>query len=69
MTDFPEISVDIQFSNRTLELLSDGIDAAVRIGELRDSSLRARKLTEATIRMVTSPDYLDKSEAPMHLED
>ena len=35
LTDFPEISVNIQFSSRTLELLSDGIDAAVRIGELR----------------------------------
>ena len=69
LTDFPEISVNIQFSNRTLELLSDGFDAAVRIGELRDSSLRARKLTETTIRMVASPDYLDKSEAPMRLED
>ena len=48
LSDFPDITVNMVLNNRYVELISEGFDMAVRIGELEDSSLRARKLTETT---------------------
>ena len=42
---------------------------AVRIGELEDSSLRARKLTETTKRMIASPEYFEKYGRPEKIDD
>ena len=49
--DFPDLTVNMVLNNRYVELISEGFDIAVRIGELEDSSLRARKLTETTQRI------------------
>ena len=46
LVDFPDITVNMVLNNRYVELISEGFDMAVRIGELEDSTLRARKLTE-----------------------
>ena len=69
LAKYPDISVNMEFGNRYLELISEGFDAAVRVGELQDSSLRARKLTETTIRMVASPSYLQKAGKPVRVDD
>ncbi|MEC8292443.1 MAG: LysR family transcriptional regulator, partial [Pseudomonadota bacterium] len=50
LSDFPEINVNMVLNNRYVELISEGFDMAIRIGELEDSTLRARKLTETTKR-------------------
>ena len=42
---------------------------AVRIGELEDSTLRARKLTETTKRMIASPSYFEKHGRPQKIDD
>lgn len=61
---YPDVGLDVSFTDRRVNLVDDGFDAAVRIGALADSSLVARKL--ATIRAVTvaSPGYLAKRGAP-----
>jgi DNA-binding transcriptional LysR family regulator len=55
---YPDVGLEVSFTERMVNLVDDGFDAAVRIGMLADSSLVARKL--ATIRNVTvaSPEYL-----------
>lgn len=60
----PDIEFDIDFSDRQVDLVAEGIDLALRIGTLGDSSLVARKL--APIRMIaaTSPAYLKRVGAP-----
>ena len=65
----PDIEFDIDFSDRTIDLVAEGIDLALRIGTLEDSSLVARKL--APIRMIaaTSPAYLEKMGVPTHPSD
>ena len=67
--DFPDITVNMVLNNRYVELISEGFDMAVRIGELEDSTLRARKLTETTKRMIASPAYFEKYGRPEKIDD
>lgn len=55
---YPEVGLEVSFSDRMINLVDEGFDVAVRIGRLTDSSLIARKL--AAVRMVAcaSPAYL-----------
>ncbi len=48
LLEYPEITVNMVLNNRYVELISEGFDMAIRVGELEDSSLRARKLAETT---------------------
>jgi DNA-binding transcriptional LysR family regulator len=56
-------------NNRYVELVSGGFDMAVRIGELEGSTLRARKLTETSRRMVASPAYFEQYGHPQKIDD
>jgi DNA-binding transcriptional LysR family regulator len=69
LNSFPEITVNMVLNNRYVELISEGFDMAIRVGELEDSSLRARKLTETTKRMIASPDYFRKHGHPQRIDD
>ncbi len=69
LSDFPDITVNMVLNNRYVELISEGFDMAVRIGELEDSTLRARKLTETTKRMIASPSYFQKYGQPEKIDD
>ena len=66
---YPEVSLDVSSTDRRVNLVEEGFDAAVRIGQLDDSSLVARKL--AAVRMVTcaSPEYLARRGRPLTPED
>ncbi len=65
----PDITVNMVLNNRYVELISEGFDMAVRIGELEDSSLRARKLTETTRRMIAAPSYFEQHGRPQKIDD
>ncbi|WP_121061321.1 LysR family transcriptional regulator [Chachezhania antarctica] len=69
LTDFPDITVNMVLNNRFVELISEGFDVAIRIGELEDSTLRARKLAETTRRMVASPGYFARHGRPARIDD
>ena len=69
LDEFPDITVNMVLNNRYVELISEGFDMAIRIGELEDSSLRARKLTETTKRMIGAPSYFQKFGRPMRIDD
>ena len=66
--DHPQVSLDVSPTDRMVNLVEEGFDVAVRIGQLGDSSLVARKL--AAVRMVTcaAPDYLARAGTPEQLE-
>lgn len=63
---FPGVQVDTRISNKQLDLVAEGIDAAFRISgkPLRDSTLVARKLTEFDGHVVGSPSYLSRMQGP-----
>ncbi|WP_217807781.1 LysR family transcriptional regulator [Oceanibacterium hippocampi] len=60
----PEVSVDLILTDNIIDLIEAGIDLAVRIAELKDSSLIARKLANNNRVVCGSPDYFRKHGVP-----
>lgn len=66
---YPDIQINMVLNNRYVELISEGFDLAVRVGDLDDSTLRARKLTETSKRMIASPEYIRRFGSPARIDD
>lgn len=66
---YPEVSVNMVLKNRYVELISEGFDLAIRMGEMEDSTLRARKICEAAQRLIASPTYLAEYGTPTRIDD
>jgi len=64
----PEASVRLQLLDRVVSLAEEGIDVAVRIGALPDSSLRARQVGHVRSVHVASPRYLEEHGTPRSVE-
>ncbi|MBM9593205.1 LysR family transcriptional regulator [Roseitranquillus sediminis] len=69
LRSYPDITVNMVMSNRYVELISEGFDIAIRVGDLEDSSLRARKLAETKKRMVGAPSYFAAFGRPARIDD
>ncbi len=69
LSQYPDMSVNLELDNRYIELISEGYDAAIRVGEMEDSTLRARKIADSTLRMVASPKYLEVHGRPRRIDD
>jgi DNA-binding transcriptional LysR family regulator len=67
LTEHAGLSVRLMLSDRNVNLVDDGIDIAMRIGDLADSSLIAVKLGEVSRILIASPDYLQKRGVPKSL--
>ncbi len=65
----PRLQVHAAYSNRFVDLVSEGFDAAVRIGYLADSSLIARRIATIRGQFVASPAYIAMHGAPQTPED
>jgi len=65
----PEVSASLDLSDRTVDLVSEGIDCAVRLGGLVDSSLVAVRLGEMRRVVVGSPAYFQLRGVPRTLDD
>ncbi|MBE9603365.1 LysR family transcriptional regulator [Acetobacteraceae bacterium H6797] len=61
---YPDIQLDVSFSDRVVSLVDEGFDAAVRIGRPNDSSLIARRLGEVRMVMGASANYLARRGRP-----
>ncbi len=63
--EYPEVTVEVVLTDRTLDLVAEGIDLALRgAGALPDSSLVARKLTSLEFHLVASPAYVQRRGQP-----
>ncbi len=65
----PGLQIDLRTSDRVADLVKEGIDVAIRMGWLRDSSLRAVKLGEFEQHVVASPAYLQNAGVPKKPQD
>lgn len=66
---YPDIRIDARFSDRFVDIIEDGFDVAIRIGNLRDSSLTSRKIGSYHNVLVASPDYLRVHGTPKKPDD
>src|SRR3982075_3249676 len=64
LTRYPEVSGELRLADRMINLVEDGVDCAVRIGHLADSSLVARNVGDMRRIVVASPDYLKQRGEP-----
>jgi DNA-binding transcriptional LysR family regulator len=64
MREHPDISIDLSFDDRYVNLVEQGVDVAIRMGRLADSSLGARYLGTNPWVLVASPGYLAAHAAP-----
>ncbi len=62
--DYPEIELDVDIDDRVVNLAADGIDIAIRSGELADTSLIGRPLGDQHFVVCGSPDYLHRCGSP-----
>lgn len=66
---YPEISLDVQFGDRIVNLVDEGFDAAIRVGNPTDQGLVARKLCTVQIMTVAAPAYLARRGVPLRPAD
>ena len=66
---YPKIQLALSLSDRTVNVIEEGYDLVIRIGELEDSSLAARKLAPNRRVVCASPEYLRTHEAPRTPDD
>nr|WP_276604823.1 LysR family transcriptional regulator [Nannocystis sp. RBIL2] len=66
---YPSIDLEVVSTNRNVDIVREGIDAAIRSGPLADSTLRVRELGKFRFVLVASPDYLARRGTPRHPRD
>lgn len=66
---YPEIELDVSFTDRLVNVIDEGFDLAIRIGLLKDSNLIARHLLDIQILLVAAPSYLQQVQSPEKPED
>ena len=65
----PLLSLELEYTDQFVDIVSKGYDLAIRIGDLPDSRLIARKLCDQTRILCASPEYLENYGAPSHPND
>ncbi len=65
----PAVTVDLRLSDHIVDLIAEGIDLAIRIGELEDSRLLSRRLSPHRLCCYASPEYLAEHGTPMHPDE
>ena len=66
---YPEVKLEVEFNDRLIDVVAEGYDVVVRVGEIQDSSLVARKFTSSRGVVVASPDYIKRKGCPRTVED
>lgn len=66
---YPRIKVDARFNDRYVDIVAEGIDVAIRLGSLNDSSLIAKKIASFKVLLVASPDFIVRHGKPKTPDD
>lgn len=65
----PEVMFQIDFNDRQVDLVNEGFDVGIRIAQLKDSNLIAKKITHTQLILCASPAYLNQYGTPQHPND
>jgi LysR family transcriptional regulator for bpeEF and oprC len=66
---YPDISLEVQFDDRYVDMQREGVDVAVRVGKVRDPDLIAKRIASSRIVTCASPRYLAQAGMPRTPED
>lgn len=69
MARYPQVQVDLQLTDALVDIVADGFDLAIRIAELGDSNLIARRLADNPRRLVAAPSYVERCGTPTVLAE
>lgn len=69
MHQYPEVKLEVEFNDRLIDVVAEGYDVVIRVGEIKDTSLVARKFTSSRGVVVASPDYIKRKGCPKQAED
>lgn len=69
LVEYPDIRLEIGLADRRVDVIAEGYDLALRVGELPDTSLRRRRLRSIRLCLVASPAYLDAAGRPVRRTD
>jgi len=69
LLQYPDIQIEVSISNRNVDLIAEGFDLAIRQGQLPNSTLIARPLEHAPLKLVASPAYLKRMGIPKNLDE
>lgn len=69
MADNPDMQIELTLNDRRVDLVDEGYDLALRIGDLEDSSLIARRIAPARLVACATPTYLKRHGTPAHPRD
>lgn len=70
--EYPDVTMEVDYSDSWVDVISEGYDVVIRIGEMKDSGLKARKLGDCPIWLCAAPECLDKNgqiESVEHLKE
>jgi DNA-binding transcriptional LysR family regulator len=69
MRTYPDITLDLDFTDRLVDVIEEGFDAVIRTGDVRDTRLMNRKLGTFRFQIVAAPNYLKAEGTPLAPED
>jgi DNA-binding transcriptional LysR family regulator len=65
----PKLAIDLRLGDRVADIIDEGIDVAIRVGDLADSRLISRRLAPHRLCAFASPDYLARRGVPQHPDE
>lgn len=65
----PQVRIELNITNRNVDLVAEGYDLAIRMGSLPDSGLVARKLEDAAMCLIAAPSYITRAGRPEGIRD
>jgi DNA-binding transcriptional LysR family regulator len=66
---YPDVRLDLRFSDERPNIVAEGFDLAIRMGDMDDSDLISRKLADIPMVIVAAPSYVDAHGAPRSTQD
>lgn len=69
LRQYPDLKIELHLDDRNVDLITEGIDVAIRVGALEDSAMIARKCGEVRMRLTCSPDFLERHGRPDTVDD
>lgn len=66
---YPEVNLEVEFNDRLIDVVAEGYDVVIRVSDIKDSNLVARKFSSSRLVVVASPDYLKRKGYPTRVEE